>query len=49
MSWKETGMTKRPQFTKDFEHDVVRLAKTSGQPRDKVAEGRSIGLSTLTR
>ncbi len=34
-------MDKRPQFTKDFGHDVVLPAKTSGRLREKVAEGRS--------
>ncbi len=49
MSWKETGMTKRPQFTKDFERDAVRLAKTSGRPRKEVAKDLGIDLSTLIR
>ncbi len=42
-------MTKRPQFTKEFEREAVRLAETSGRTRKEVAEDLGIGLSTLTR
>ncbi len=42
-------MTKRPQFTKEFEREAVRLAETSGWPRKEVAEDLGIDRSTLTR
>lgn len=42
-------MTKRRQFTKEFEREAVRLAETSGRTRKEVAEDLGIGLSTLTR
>lgn len=42
-------MTKRADFTKEFEREAVRLAETSGRTRKEVAEDLGIGLSTLTR
>lgn len=42
-------MTKRANFTKEFEREAVRLAETSGRTRKEVAEDLGIGLSTLTR
>jgi transposase len=42
-------MTKRPEFTKEFEREAVRLAETSGRTRREIAEDLGIGLSTLTR
>lgn len=42
-------MTKRADFTKDFEREAVRLAETSGRTRKEIAEDLGIGLSTLTR
>lgn len=42
-------MTKRADFTKEFEREAIRLAETSGRTRKEVAEGLGIGLSTLTR
>ncbi|MBX8828612.1 hypothetical protein [Ochrobactrum sp. SFR4] len=40
-------MTKRVPFTKEFEHEAVRLAETSGRTRREVAEDLGVGLSTL--
>lgn len=42
-------MTKRLQFTKEFEREAVRLAQTSGRTRKEVAGDLGVGLSTLTR
>ena len=42
-------MTKRADFTKEFEREAIRLAETSGRTRKEVAESLGIGLSTLTR
>lgn len=42
-------MTKRADFTKEFEREAVRLAETSGRTRKEIAEDLGIGLSTLTR
>lgn len=40
-------MTKR--FTKEFEDEAVRLARTSGRTRREIAGDLGVGLSTLTR
>jgi transposase len=42
-------MTKQKAFTKEFEREAVRLARTSGQTRRQTAENLGVGLSTLTR
>ena len=42
-------MTKQKAFTKEFEAEAVRLARTSGQTRRQTAENLGVGLSTLTR
>lgn len=42
-------MTKRADFTKEFEREAVRLAETSGRTLKEIAEDLGIGLSTLTR
>ncbi|GAA5658319.1 hypothetical protein Brsp06_04703 [Brucella sp. NBRC 13694] len=49
MSCKETFMTKRMPFTKEFERGTVRLAETNGLTRREVAKDLGVGLSTLTR
>lgn len=36
-------------FTKEFEDEAVRLARTSGRPHREIAGDLGIGLSTLTR
>lgn len=36
-------------FTKEFEDEAVRLARTSGRTRREIADDLGIGLSTLTR
>ncbi len=38
-------MTKRADFTKEFERAAVRLAETSGRTRKEIAEDLGIGLS----
>lgn len=42
-------MTEQRRFTKDFEHEAVRLAATSGRTQREIAEDLGIGLSTLAR
>lgn len=42
-------MTKQKAFTKEFEAEAVRLARTSGQARRQTADNLGVGLSTLTR
>jgi transposase len=42
-------MTKQKRFTKEFEIEAVRLARTSGRTQRQVAEDLGIGLSTLVR
>ncbi len=42
-------MTPQRRFTKEFEEDAVRLARTSGRSQREVAEDLGIGLSTLVR
>ena len=42
-------MTKQKAFTKEFEVEAVRLARTSGQTRRQTADNLGVGLSTLTR
>jgi transposase len=42
-------MTKQRSFTKEFEAEAVRLARTSGRPIRETADHLGIGLSTLTR
>lgn len=42
-------MTKRPEFMKEFEWEVVRLVETSGRTGKEVAEDLGASLSTLTR
>lgn len=36
-------------FTKEFEDEAVRLARTSGRTHREIADDLGIGLSTLTR
>jgi hypothetical protein len=43
------SITKQKGFTQEFEDEAVRLARTSGRTRRKLAENLGIGLSTLTR
>lgn len=40
---------KQKTFTKEFEAEAVRLARTSGQTRRETGENLGVGLSTLTR
>ena len=40
---------KQKWFKKEFEKEAVRLYRTSGRTRPKIAEDRGICLSTLTR
>ena len=42
-------MAQQTRFTKEFEDDAVRLARTSGQTRRSIANDLGVGLSTLTR
>jgi transposase len=42
-------MTKQRAFTKEFEEEAVRLARTNGRTIRERAENLGIGLSTLTR
>ena len=42
-------MTKRRQFTREFEDEAIRLAETSGRTRRQIADDLGIGISTLTR
>jgi transposase len=42
-------MTQQRRFTKEFEDEAVRLARTSGRTQREVAEDLGIGLSTLVR
>ena len=49
LSWKQIYMTKRSDFTKEFEREAVRHTETSGQTRKVDAEDLGIDLSTLTR
>jgi len=37
------------RFTKEFEDEAVRLARTSGRTKREIAADLGIGLSTLTR
>jgi transposase len=36
-------------FTREFEDEAVRLARTSGRTRREIADDLGVGLSTLTR
>jgi transposase len=42
-------MTKQRRFTREFEDEAVRLARTSGRTRREMADDLGIGLSTLVR
>jgi transposase len=42
-------MTKQRRFTREFEDEAVRLARTSGRTQREIAEDLGIGLSTLVR
>ena len=42
-------MTQQRRFTKEFEHEAVRLAQTSGRTQREIAGDLGIGLSTLVR
>ena|ERR1700732_1616718 len=42
-------MTKQRRFTREFEDEAVRLARTSGRTQREVADDLGIGLSTLVR
>ncbi|GAA0610450.1 hypothetical protein GCM10008943_27540 [Paenochrobactrum glaciei] len=42
-------MTKRADFTKEFEREAIPLAETSGRTHKEVAENLGIGLLTRTR
>jgi transposase len=42
-------MTQQRRFTKEFEDEAVRLARTSGRSQREIAEDLGIGLSTLVR
>jgi transposase len=42
-------MTQQRRFTKEFEDEAVRLARTSGWSQREIAKDLGIGLSTLVR
>ena len=42
-------MTQQRRFTKEFEEEAVRLARTSGRTQREIAGDLGIGLSTLVR
>ncbi len=42
-------MTKRPEFTKEFKYEAVRLAEMNGRTRKEIAEDLGAGLSAFTR
>lgn len=42
-------MTQQRRFTRAFEDEAVRLARTSGRTQRAIAEDLGIGLSTLVR
>src|SRR4051794_41821094 len=43
------SMTQQRRFTKEFEEEAVRLARTSGRTQREIAGDLGIGLSTLVR
>src|SRR3954469_11924311 len=43
------SMTQQRRFTKEFEEEAVRLARTSGRTQREIAGDLGIGLSTLDR
>jgi len=42
-------MKQQRRFTKEFEDEAVRLARTSGRTQREIAEDLGVGLSTLVR
>lgn len=42
-------MMRQRRFTREFEEEAVRLARTSGRTQRAVAEDLGVGLSTLVR